>query len=363
MNSAASLSYNYGSKTTGFGIGMRWMNAEVKSARQGKDSIFQQSFTGFAPNLSFFINHKRSRFNLFYNFNLQAPQPVQLQSVIDNSNPMYIRLGNPDLKYAMVHQIRYRYNYYNPKKETGFNSNASFSSIFNNISSSTVSDMRTGSQITKPVNLDGAYNWDGWVSFFSRIYLGKNKLKWSVNLNDNGRKSSSMTNNELNTNLGNYEKIYLGLSYDAPKWIDFHTDMSMSRQESNYSLQANLNSISYLLELSPNITLTPTDKTEINIDYDYRQTSGQAAGYNTSVNLLNTDIVQYLGTKKNVWIKLKAYDLLNQNINLWRYTGDNYIQDTRANVLSRYVLLSINFKLNKFNTSKEDMDMPDMPKG
>jgi hypothetical protein len=362
VNSAAAINYNYSTPGKGFGIGIRWLTSTVKSNQVGKDNIYQQSFSGFAPNISFFSNGKRDKFNIYYNFNLQAPQASQLQPVIDNTNPLYVRLGNPDLKYAMVHFIKYKFNYYNPKKEIGFNSNASFSSIINNIASSTISDINTGSQVTKPINTSGAYSWDAWFSFFSPIYLGKDKVKWNINLYANGKKNINLMNNEEDVSLGNYAKLNLGLTYDTPKWIDLHTNFSFSMQESDYSLQPNMSSTAYFLDVSPYITFSPTPKTEINIDYDYRQTSGQAAGFNSSVNMLNTDIVQYLTAKKDVWIKLKAYDLLNQNVSLWRSTGDNYIQDTRANVLSRFVMLSINFKLNKFNTRHEDMDMPEVPK-
>ena len=142
-----------------------------------------------------------------------------------------------------------------------------------------------------------------------------------------------------------------------------HTDFSLNRQATDYSMQAALNTVSYFMNVSPNITLTPTQSTEINIDYNYRQTTGQSAGFNTSVNMLNADIVQYLTSKKNVWIKLKGYDLLNQNVSIWRSTGDNFIQDTRANVLSRFLLLSLNFRFNKFNSKPENMDFPAQQQG
>ena len=361
INSSVALNYNYGTKKSGFGMGLRWLTSSISNNRVGEDSLYQQKYSGLAPNISFFSNGKRDRFNIYYNFNLQAPQASQLQPIIDNSNPLYIRLGNPDLKYAMVHLIRYNFNYYNPRKESGYNSNASFSYITNNIASSNITDINTGSQVTKPINLDGAYNWNAWVSFFSPLHLGNDKVKWNVSLYANGRKSINLTNDEQNVGISNYAKLHMGFTYDTPKWIDLHTDFSFSRQTNDYSLQPTLSSTSYFLSVSPNITLMPTDKTEINIDYDFRQTTGQAEGFNTTVNMLNTDIVQYLTNKKDIWIKLKAYDILNQNVNIWRSMGDNYIQDTKANVLSRFIMLSLNFKLNKFNTRHEDMDMPEIP--
>lgn len=354
-NNVVSLNYNYGTKNVGFGAGARWQTATIQSHPVGKDSVFAQSYSGFAPNLSFYVNGKGTRFNMYYSFNLQAPQASQLQPLIDNTNPLYIRYGNPNLKFSEVHSVRYNFNYYNSHRETGFNSNASFNSIVNNISTSTTF-YTDGSQTTMPINTNGAYNWNAWFSYFSPIYFGKDKVKWNVNLYTNAFRNVAIRDGNENVNNTNYTKVFLGLTYDSPKWMDFHTDFSISRQSTDYSLQPDLSTTSYFVDVSPNITIIPITNTEINIDYDYRQTTGQAAGFNSSVNMLNADIVQYFGAKKAFWIKLKAYDLLNENVSIWRSASDNYIQDTRANVLSRFLLLSLNFRLNKFNSSNTAND-------
>jgi hypothetical protein len=346
--SNVTLSYNYGTPKTGFGAGVRWLDAITNSQSFGKDSIYRQGYNGFAPNLSFYSNGKSRRFYVYYNFSLQAPQASQLIPVVNNTNPLYQILGNPDLKYAETHTVRYFFNYYDAKRETGFNSNATFNDVVNYISNSTTTDPNTGAQVSEPVNLSGAYNWNAWVSFFRPLRFGDDKVKWNVNLWAQGGRNVNLLNGEDNVNLSNYAKLYLGVTYDTPKWIDLHTDLSLARQESDYSLEPTLNNVAYFLDLSPNITFQVAPRTEFNIDYDYRQSSGQSAGFNTSVNLLNADFVQYFSKKKDIWLKVKGYDLLNQNVSVWRTTGSNYVQDTRSNVLTRFVLLSINIRINKF---------------
>ncbi|MEX6688307.1 TonB-dependent receptor [Danxiaibacter flavus] len=357
-NNTASVNYNYNGKNSGFGVGARWQDAKLVSETFGKDTSYKQSYAGFSPNLSYYSNGRRRRFNVYYNFNLQAPQAIQLQPIVDNTNPLYLRLGNPGLKFAQIHNARYTYNYYNSRKETGFNSNASFSAIVDNIVSSNTFDQTTGRQATQPVNMDGAYNWNAWFSYFRPFVFGREKIKWNINLYANASHNINLLNGEENKTNNTYSKVYMGLTYDTPEWIDLHTDVSLVRQTSDYSLQPDLSNTSYFFVVSPNVTFSISGKTEINIDYDYRQTTGQAAGYNTTINMLNADVVQYFSEKKDVWLKLKAYDLLNQNVSIWRSTGDNYIQDTRSNVLSRFLLVSLNFRLNKFNTKQETLDFP-----
>jgi hypothetical protein len=343
-----SLNYNYGTPKYGLGAGIRWLDAITNSQSFDKDSTRRIAYEGFVPNLNVYANGKNRHFYMYYNFSVQAPQASQLQPVVNNSNPLYQVLGNPDLKYAETHTVRYFFNYYDPKKDQGFNSNATFNDVVNYISNSTTIDDQTGAQVSQPVNLSGAYNWNCWFSFFRPLAIGKDKIKWNVNLWSQGGKNVNILNGADNVSTSNYTKVYLGVTYDTPKWLDLHTDMSLVRQESDYSLEPELNNVAYFLDISPNITFQVAPETEVNIDYDYRQSTGQAAGFNTSINMLNADFVQYFNKKKDIWLKVKGYDLLNQNVSVWRTSGSNYIQDTRSNVLTRFILLSLNIRINKF---------------
>lgn len=344
-----SLNYHYGTAQYGFAAGVRWLDATTASQSFGKDTANSQGYEGFAPNLSFYSNGKNRHFYAYYNFSVQAPSATQLTPVVNNSNPLYLVLGNPDLRYAQTHSFHYSYSYYNPKTDEGFNSNATFNDVVDYISNSTSIDPTTGAQTTQPVNMGGAYNYTGWFSYFRPIALGdKDKIKWNVNLWTQGGKNDNLLNGTDNVNTSNYTRLYMGVTYDAPKWLDLHTDMSLARQESDYSLEPDLNNVAYFLDISPNITFQVAPRTEVNIDYDYRQSTGQSAGFNTSVNMLNADFVQYFDDKKDIWLKVKGYDLLNQNVSVWRTSSANYIQDTRSNVLTRFVLVSLNIRINKF---------------
>ena len=114
-----------------------------------------------------------------------------------------------------------------------------------------------------------------------------------------------------------------------------------------YSLQPENDHTSYQLILSPTISLKPAKNTEINIDYDYSETTARATSFHTSINMLNVDITKYLNDKKEVWLTLKAYNIFDQNANAWLTYGNNFIQDVNANVLRRYLLITANFRLNK----------------
>ena len=57
--------------------------------------------------------------------------------------------------------------------------------------------------------------------------------------------------------------------------------------------------------------------------------------------------------KKKATIKVLAYDLLNQNTNVRRTTGEDFIQDFQGTVLQRYFMGSFTYKFDQFGGKKD----------
>lgn len=342
-----SANYNYNSRKTGFGLGIRWKQSLTQSRLSGKENRYQQNFTGFLPNISFYFGSKNKRLSVYYNSFIQTPQPYQLQPVIDNTNPLYIRSGNPYLKYVIVQMLKYNFKYYNAKKENGFNSSACFSTSANAIGTNIILNNATRQQLSEPVNTNGAYNFTTWLSYFQPLYFGSNKINWNINLTSTRSKLTNIFNGSENVTRSNSARILLGINYDTPEWIDARMNFSFSKQTNKYSLQHNLNSTSYYVTYNPNLVLKPFEFTQIVVEYNYNQTHSNTTNFINASSILNMSINQYFGCKKNVGIALKAYNLLNQINYSWVTYGDNFIQNTRINSLSRFLLFTIDYNIKK----------------
>ena len=57
--------------------------------------------------------------------------------------------------------------------------------------------------------------------------------------------------------------------------------------------------------------------------------------------------------KDQLTFKVKVYDVLNQNTGDKRTVTDTYISDVQNDVLKRYLMFSLGFKLDKFGGGKE----------
>src|SRR5690606_14738194 len=97
------------------------------------------------------------------------PSIGQLQNVINNSNPLQLSTGNPDLDQSYNHRMRFRYRARNPETEENFFVYVGSSIATNYVANSTLIAeeatelgdgivLEEGSQLSRPVNIDGYFD-------------------------------------------------------------------------------------------------------------------------------------------------------------------------------------------------------------
>ena len=332
------------------------LESHVFNNGSSKDSVISRNYINFNPNASFNFTPKAGQ-NLRLNYRGRTNQPstTQLQNVLDVSNPQNIKTGNPDLKQEFVHNLNMGYNKFVLAnfQFIAFNVNGSLTQ--NKIANS-IDTLGRGVQLTKPINLNGAYN----ASVFFTYGKTMKKLKGG-NINATTfivyNKDVSLLYKQKNYTNGLILTQSMGINYNH-KQIDLGFNGSLSYNTFKYSLQPNLNSEYYTQTYSPEINYTLFKRLVASTDLDYTINSGLSAGYNQQVAYWNASLALQIFKKKDGEIKLAVYDILNQNKSLTRSTGDNYIQDTRTNVLNRYLMLSFTYNIRKGSQQNNGMPMP-----
>ncbi|HTL09828.1 MAG TPA: TonB-dependent receptor, partial [Chitinophagaceae bacterium] len=314
------------------------LQSHVFNNGSSKDSVISRHYINFNPNANFNYSPRAGQ-NLRFNYRGRTNQPstTQLQNVLDVSNPQNIRTGDPDLKQEFIHNLNMGYNRFVLAnfQFIAFNVNASLTQ--NKIANS-IDTLGRGVQLTKPVNLNGAYN----ASMFFTYGKTMKKLKGG-NINATSfiiyNKDVSLLYKQRNYTNAFIATQSLGLNYNH-KQLDIGFNGALSYNNVKYSLQSSLNSEYYTQTYSPEINYTFFKRLVASTDLDYTLNSGLSAGYNQQVDYWNASLALQVFKKKDGEIKLAVYDILNQNKSYTRSTGDNYIQDTRTNVLNRYLMLS-----------------------
>ena len=358
------LKYDY---QLGGAIQMASLDNMSHRAITGKDSTMKQRYTNFFPTASFNYNFRdRKSLRFFYRGNTQAPSVTQLQDVVDQSNPLNFRVGNPDLKQEFSNNFQFSYNTFNVSNflYLNINANANMTSnrIVNSIDLLSKSDLpRLGLPdsidvrnilLTRPINLNGNYNasLSGTIGIpLKKVPSGK-RSPMNLNLTSSIRYSQDATmlykvkNLTYTTSAG--ERI--NFNYNIPDKLDIVSSARYTFNSTKYSVRKE-NNLQYVNQTySLETVFTFLKLYNVSSEFDYYLNSGLATGYNKGIPLWNLYISRYLFKKKNGEVRFSVNDALNQNKSINRSIGDNYIQDTYTQVLSRFFLLTFNYQLNKF---------------
>jgi hypothetical protein len=309
-----------------------------------KNPEIKQNFTYLMPQ----INLAYKKINLNYNINLREPNATDLQPVVNNTNPLFLTLGNPELKPTITHNAGI-YSFVNViKRQLTFNFNTNFSYNQNAIIRERfVND--NGVQTTRPINVDGT--WNTYLNLNVRKqYKFSSMLKFSTGLNFNGNLSRTFV--LINQNRSNATTTSISPSVNFTlNWNDklelsqrYGPGFNKTTYESNaypsLKVWRHATSTEVIVRMPKHIVWEST------LDYFYNPQVAQGIQkssfrWNAAVNVL------FLKQDKGQ-LKLSVYDLLNQNISVTRIVRENYIQDTESIILRRYFLLTFTYNIRNF---------------
>ena len=325
----------------------------------GKDSIIRtkQSYVNFFPSANFLYNfNKHNNIRFSYHGRTNQPNVRQLQDVRDETSSLRTSVGNPDLKQEFNNRLNVSYKAYNPLTFHYININVDYSQTSNRIVNSIDFDTARGNgvQLIKPVNLNGTYN----ASYNLSIGLPLQKGTKGSSINMGNRMSFSQDVSQLygkNNFTHNFSVSQsFGLNLDVREKLNMEFRGRFSYNSVKYSVQQNkshnLDSKYFSQDYSTNINYYLLKSLILSSDFNYSFNSGLADGYNISIPLWNGAIAWQLFAKKNGELRFSVNDILNQNSNINRSIGENYIADSRTEILRRYFLLSFTFNLNRFGS-------------
>lgn len=328
------------------------------------DQIYPQqlnvsrNFTNILPQAM--LNYKFSRtenIRVFYRTSTNAPSISQLQNLVDNSNPLLLRTGNPDLQQDYTHSINVRYGKTSSAKGNGIFlfANASYVNNYIGNSSTIVTNNETilngdtlqrGTQISRPVNFDGM--WRG--SAFLTYSLPVKRIKSNINLNAGftySRTPSIINNQE------NFAKNYamnggLVIGSNISENLDFTVSYNGAYNIAKNSLQGQTDFNYYTQTTSLKFNWIFLKGFVFNTNLNHTLYSGLGEGYDQNYLLWNASLGYKFLKNKALQADIYAFDLLNQNNSITRNITDTYIEDSRTQVLQRYFMLRLTYTIRSF---------------
>ncbi|MDP3557080.1 MAG: TonB-dependent receptor [Bacteroidota bacterium] len=376
----AGLSYKYQKEKLNFTFG-----ADAQQATLEGEQLFpvelkiNKSFQTILPNAQ--LNYKFSKsknLRINYRTSTNIPSTSQLQNVIDVSNPLQIKDGNSDLKQTFENNLFARFGGFDTKTSRNAMIFIRGNYVDNYISNATYVlrtdsimqgyTVKAGSQLTKPINLNGYYT----ASAFFVYGFPVTALKSNLNIN------GGVTYNHTPSLINNVLNISDNFAYNGGAYIGSNISQNL-----DFSLGYNgsYNTITNSVQKSSDnnfVTHATTFKINwiflkgfvLNTDVVYTVYNGLSQSYNQQYYLWNA----YAGYKflknKSLEAKLSVFDILNQNRSIGRTVTGNYTEDFNTTVLKQYYMFTLTYTFKKFKSGTQPVaeedpnpmrNMPGMP--
>ncbi len=339
------------------------------------NNSFHELFYNVLPSvISTYKFNKEHSLRLFYRTSADLPSITQLQNVLNNTNPLLLSTGNPDLKQEYTHSFVSRYSAANTDKARSTLVFVSLNYTNNYIGNATIiankdttlvngiqlpgggtiakgARLQTGGQLSYPVNLSGNWNVRSLFTYGFPIGFLKSNVNWNTGINHS--RNPALINDT--PSLVNTYAFSQGLviSSNISEKIDFTVSYNANYTIVENSLQPQLNNNYFYHTLNGKFNLIFGKGFVYQTNLLYTQYTGLAGSFNQQYTLWNMSFGKKFFKKQNGELKLSVFDLLNENNSISRNVTETYIEDTRTQVLKQYYLLTFTYTLRRFGAGKK----------
>ena len=353
------ISYRKGDRNKQISFGLDIQSATLKS-----DQVYpyvthvERTFTNILPNLQINLPlSKKENIRLFYRANTNPPSVNQLQDVINNTNPLLITTGNPDLDQSFAHRIGGRYQFTDTKKSQSLFVNFFGSLTDNYVATATYTATKDsfltpsvtlykGSQLTKPINMDGQRNFNVFVTYAQPLKFIKTNI--SLNTGFIANRTPGLINNEKGVTTSYNYNAGIVLASNISQYVDYTISYNGSFNNAKNTLQPGADNKYFSHTTTARLNLLSKKGWLFNTDLSNQIYSGLSDGYNQSYWLWNMAIAKKILKGQKGEIRLSVFDLLDQNQSISRNVTETYFEDVTTKVLQQYFMLTFTYNLKNF---------------
>lgn len=323
------------------------------------EKITDHNFENIEPRIEFnYSSGKKTNIKLTYDGKAKMPGISNLYEIVDIGDPMNIEKGNSALVPEYLHAVRTNIRLVNTAKASfvTINFDGRFSDNYLSqyaivatedtlISENIV--LQRGASFNMPVNISGYSDFSGLVMY--SFPFDKIKCNVSYSLGAKYSHSPAILNETKYFSNNCQLKSFLKLTSNISEKVDFSISYNAEYSLLNTTVKTNTNSNYYKGDLGCNLYLVPLYKVVFTSDMNLVHYSGIDAGYTNKI-LWNAGFAYKILKHNRGEIKLSMHDILNSNSSISRNLTSFYVEDKNSLVLTRYIMLSFNYKLRNINS-------------
>lgn len=345
--------FNYNKGKTIINVGTKAADVSFNQINLYTGTQLKRQFINWFPQASYIYKFsQQSAFRANYTGQTQQPTISQIQPVKDNTNPLYVTLGNPNLIPSFYNHFIMSYNSYKIIGGENLYINADYGFTTNPIVNNTSTDA-IGKTTSQYFNLSSKIQ----HSYRGYIYYGRKIAGFNIGINGNigGRTTYNMVTNDINgvSQLNTTKNNNYGTSLSFNRYVEnkynFYLSGGPTYNINQSSLQSMYNSNSGGFNAQYWAGVYFSHNWQLTSDADYTYTAKTAALPQFKRMLLNASISKAFFKEKSLKIIGTVNDILNQNQGYNRYANGGIITEERYTTIKRYFMLTVSYDFSKMN--------------
>lgn len=341
-------------------VSYQWSHLESAQFFPAEGSI-NKNFKALIPFVMWrYRKSKTNTLRIYYRGRTSAPSISQLQNVVDNSNPLQLSVGNPNLDQQYTHSLSARYNWTNEDKNTVTYLLASFTASDDYVANSTyfaqtdttLSNgvfLARGTQLNTAVNLNDQYTARLLYTFGLPIRFLQSNLNWSAGAN--WSQTPGLIDEELNHTKNTAAEVGVTLSSNISERLDFTLSSRTSFNDVKSSLNSRLNDNYWNQNTTGRLYWRFYKSLVFRTELSHQYYAGLSEGFDTQFLLWNASIGVKFMKNDQAELQLSVFDLLSQNQSVSRTVSDAYYEDSHTEVLQQYFMLTFRYQIRDFNSA------------
>lgn len=298
----------------------------------------------------------REDIRMFYQTSSALPEIDDLQDVIDYSDPTRLTSGNSSLLPQKQHNFNIGFMNSNSEQNTikfgilnfgytdGYIGSSVIISPTDTLYAGTVA-IAPGVRYTSPVNLDGYYNFNTFLTYGFPFNLIKSNLNLNVSLSYSS--IPGLINYEENVTNSASAGLGLMASSSISEKMDFSVSINGQYNQANNELSSTTDTRYYNQTSSVKLYYNFVGDYIFKAEIQHQYYTGDDS-YDDSYIIVNLSLGSKLFKDKSGEISILVNDLLNQNSSITRSVTESYVQDSNTNMLKRYVMVNFTYNLKVF---------------
>lgn len=292
---------------------------------------------------------KRSALRIKYRGRTSQPNILSLIPTTDDSNPLYIRMGNPDLKPFYSQNLSAQYTMFHPKKRISVMAGLYYSNVQNSITNRTTYDEETGGRTSQPINING--NWSSAAHLSLNIPLGPKHFSVSSNSSSNYREMPSyqLVNHETTKSMTKRTGLNQSLKFtyrNDELDIGLGSGLYYSKAENNLAEAKSVETQTY----SINNTFQYTFPNSLSFSSDATMSirKGFSGGLDGQNVVWNMQLAYSFLKQRQLTMTLQTFDFLHQQNTLIRNVNAFQSSDRTYDVVTAYWMLKLIYRFHVF---------------